>query len=454
MPSGCAASSPSRGSGRGAERPREAWAGWIRAASATVDTSTEVAVLDLMGTVRAASRAGMVGQNWSGAPGIAAGRLRTRPVGPHRQCPNCPVVQDAVYSPLHLDGVTVAQLAVVGTATALDSWLEHDLPPGAKTVVTDLSGERFAAWPLGRESSSANDTEMVVGHAELDAGGAELAVSLPVARVMRPFLLLRRLGLGALLVLTIGAVFMAMMMSRRIVTREQTLQNRLIHQEKLAAVGSLAAGVAHEIGNPLASLSSLVQVRLRRATDASECADLELLLDHVDRINRTVKGLTRAARGSGGGKRLVLLQDLASRAVALVRHDPRAQGVELVAAPDPSAPPLHLDEDTWLQVLMNLLLNALDAVVGVHDPEVTACVTADSKHVVLEVIDNGCGMSAEVRSRATDPLFTTKAPGSGTGLGLHLAAEVVEQHGGNLTIDSAVGRGTTVRIALPRESRP
>jgi signal transduction histidine kinase len=436
--------------GRDAAVGSKAWSVWIRAATASVDTSTDLAVLDLMGNVVTASRPMLTGQNWSSAPGIAAGRLRTRTVGPHRQNPGSAVVEDAVYAPLHRDGVTVAQLAVVGSPVALRSWLEHDLPPGATAAVTGLGGKTLASWPPeNADSRGTGSPELVSAHSELYPGGAELTVAMPVERVLRPFLFLRNLGIAALVVLMIGAVAMAMMMARRIVTREQMLQNRLIHQEKLAAVGSLAAGVAHEIGNPLASLSSLVQVRLRHTSDGAQRADLELLLDHVDRINRTVKGLTRAARGSGGGKRPVLLQDLAVRAVELVRHDPRARGVELEALAGPSALPLLLDEDTWLQVLMNLLVNALDAVSGVAEARITVSVATENQSVVLDVSDNGCGMSADVLSRATDPLFTTKAPGSGTGLGLHLVAELVEQYRGRLTITSEVGRGTSVRIEMP-----
>jgi signal transduction histidine kinase len=438
-----------RGLGTDSER-HHAWSLWIGSADATVDTSTDVVILDLQGAVRAASQPELVGQNWSGIPGIAAGRLRPRAVGPHRPVPGSRVAQDAVFTPLHVDGTTVAQLGVIGDEKALRSWLDGELPPGSRTIVTDLHGNELVAWP---PIAGNGEIETVFARTELYPGGSELAVEVPVARVMRPFLFLRTLGVGVLVLLMVAAVLMAVMMARRIVLREQMLQNRLIHQEKLAAVGSLAAGVAHEIGNPLASLSSMVQVRLRRATDGGERADLELLLDHVDRINRTVKNLTRAARGSSGAQRPVLLQDLASRAVGLVRYDPRARDVTLLVTGDPSAPALQLDEDTWLQLLMNLLVNALDAVAGVPKAQITVDVAADAKTVVLEVADNGCGMSPDVLSRATDPLFTTKAPGSGTGLGLHLVADVAARHGGTLDITSKVGEGTSMRVTVPRKRR-
>lgn len=432
---------------RGDAAHYRAWRRWVRGAAASVDTTTDVAVLDLEGTVRAASHANMVGQSWAGAPGLSAGRLGVRASGPHRLGTEDLVVQDAVYAPLRVDGVTVAQLAVVGDATALRSWLSAELPPGSRTEIRDLDGRPLITWP----EVNSDRTETVSARTELYPGGTELTVLVPIARVMQPFLILRRVGIGALVLLTIGAVIMAVMMARRIVTREQMLQNRLIHHEKLAAVGSLAAGVAHEIGNPLASLSSLVQVRLRRASDQAERADLELILDQVDRMNRTVKSLTRAARGSNGGKRRVLLQDLVARAVELVRYDPRARGVSLVVKPDPSAPPLHIDEDMWLQLLMNLLVNALDAVAGVSDPEIIVAISSSPEAVTLDVSDNGCGMTEEVRARATDPLFTTKAPGSGTGLGLHQVAEVVARHGGDLEIGSSARGGAEIRIVVPRQ---
>jgi signal transduction histidine kinase len=241
----------------------------------------------------------------------------------------------------------------------------------------------------------------------------------------------------------------------RVVTRERTLQNRLAHQEKMAALGALAAGVAHEVRNPLASLSAMVQVRLRDpGTSGQTRDDLTVVLDHVQRIDRTVKNLTAAAREPTAGRRTVLLQDLVERVVQLARYDPRARGVTWAVRGDRAAPPLRLDEDAWLQVLLNLVVNALDAVETSVRREVTVEVVRTGSGVDLLVRDTGGGMSEAVLQNATAPLFTTKPPGRGTGLGLHLVREVVEQHGGVLRIDSKEGEGTAVRISLPALPEP
>jgi signal transduction histidine kinase len=239
----------------------------------------------------------------------------------------------------------------------------------------------------------------------------------------------------------------------RIVTRERTLQTRLAHQEKIAAVGALAAGVAHEVRNPLASLSSLVQLRLRATDDAQLRADLAFILDHVERIDRTVKNLTLAAREPASGRRPALLGDLIERAVQLAHFDPRAHGVGLEVRLDPDTPALDLDEDAWLHVLLNLLVNSLDAVEDSAERRVTITLAGGPGGVELEVADTGAGMSPQVLARATEPMFTTKPPGRGTGLGLHLVREVVEQHGGTLELDSQPGRGTVVKIRLPAPER-
>jgi two-component system sensor histidine kinase AtoS len=241
----------------------------------------------------------------------------------------------------------------------------------------------------------------------------------------------------------------------RIVTRERTLQTRLAHQEKMAALGALAAGVAHEVRNPLASLSSLVQVRLRDpGTDGRTRDDLTVVLDHVERIDRTVKNLTAAAREPTSGRRPALLQDLVERVVQLARYDPRARGVTWTVRCDRDTPPLRLDEDAWLQVLLNLAVNALDAVETSPRREVVLEVSRAGPGVELRVQDTGCGMSESVLQNATAPLFTTKPPGRGTGLGLHLVREVVEQHQGILRILSTEGEGTSVHISLPVTALP
>jgi len=233
----------------------------------------------------------------------------------------------------------------------------------------------------------------------------------------------------------------------RIVTRERTLLTRLAHQEKMAAVGALAAGIAHDVKNPLASVTALVQARARAKRPLGP-DDTSLIVEHLGRIDASVRNLTRSARRSGTGARRFLLQSVVQRAAKLMRFDPRAQSVQIRLKCDAAAPALQGDEDAWLHVVLNILVNALDALEGTSDSTIDVHIEAIGSGLELRVQDNGVGMSPEVLARATEPLFTTKPAERGTGIGLHLVREVVESHGGELILSSREGEGTLVLIRL------
>lgn len=233
----------------------------------------------------------------------------------------------------------------------------------------------------------------------------------------------------------------------RDITRSKNLEAQLRYQEKLAALGTLAAGIAHDIGNPLASMSSELEM-LEGETDQDRLrSSLSVLQSQVQRIARIVREMQDFARRRGEDAAPVSIALAIEDALRLVRHDPRARRVQIHVEVEPSLPELTGVEDHLVMVLVNLLLNALDAMPTGGDLSVRAA--RRGHRVALDVVDTGVGMAEEVRRRAFEPLFTTKAHGHGTGLGLSVSADIVRSMGGTIELDSAPGAGTTVRLTLP-----
>lgn len=233
----------------------------------------------------------------------------------------------------------------------------------------------------------------------------------------------------------------------RDVTETRELQASLQHQDKMASLGLLAAGIAHDLGNPLASLSTELELLETEDDPAAIRASLSVLRRQVDRMTRSLRGVVDFARRRGGEASDVRLEEAVADSARLVCHDPRWSKVRLELGVPRELPEVHLVEDQLVLVLVNLLLNAADAIAGTG--QVTVSARATEHGVRLQVRDDGCGMSPETLARATEPLFTTKTARGGTGLGLAVSERVVREAGGQLSLESELGRGTTVTIDLP-----
>lgn len=223
-------------------------------------------------------------------------------------------------------------------------------------------------------------------------------------------------------------------------------QAQLRNQEKLAALGVLSAGIAHDIANPLASMSSELEMLEGERDLGRAHASAAVLRDHVSRISRTLREMTDFARRRGEDTTDVRTALAVEDALRLVRHDPRARRVRFIVDVPAGLPALRIVEDHLVMVLVNLLINSLDAM-----PEggrITIRAWSHGDQVRIAVSDTGTGMTEEARRRATEPLFTTK-PGHGTGLGLSISADVLRAAGGGLDIESAPGVGTTVHLTCP-----
>lgn len=235
--------------------------------------------------------------------------------------------------------------------------------------------------------------------------------------------------------------------------REELQRVQLAHTEKMAAVGTLAAGVAHEVNNPLAGVLASIENMVNNPDD-QEMRDryLRLIADGLKRIERTVANLLNFAR-----PREILLEPTSinhnlRHVVELVEYQLRAHGVEVKMDFDSSPAVVEADHFQMEQLFLNLVLNALDAMRSGGTLYLRTRVRGGK--VMVEVRDTGHGIPAEIRDQVFDPFFTTREVGEGTGLGLAVSGSIVAAHGGKIELESTVGRGTTFRVimaAMPGE---
>lgn len=235
----------------------------------------------------------------------------------------------------------------------------------------------------------------------------------------------------------------------RIVTKEKQLQAQLTFQEKMAAFGQLAAGVAHELGNPLASIDSQLQ---RAEADSSRALrSVPIVRKEVGRMSRMLRELVDFARRKRDEVRLVSPDQVIDDVLRLLEHDPRARNAEIVHAPSSSVPGVRLVEDHLVQVLLNLGLNALDALVHGGTLVLSAQAVADARFVEIRVSDTGGGVPPEIRGQLFQPFRTTKAAGRGTGLGLFVSKRIIEDMGGALELESTGPTGSVFVVRVPIE---
>jgi signal transduction histidine kinase len=222
----------------------------------------------------------------------------------------------------------------------------------------------------------------------------------------------------------------------------------MVQHEKMVAVGQMAAGVAHEITNPLASMDSMLQL-LRRKPDRIAGETVERLAEQVGRITQIVRHLTRFAHPPEAQWQVVGIGDLIDRSLQLVRFDHRLRRVHVEQDVSPQTGQVRVQPQAIEQVLVNIILNALDAVADVPQPHLQIRASQREGQCRIEVSDNGHGIAPEHMDRLFEPFFTTKPVGKGTGLGLSISYSIVQQHGGRIEIDSQRGLGARFTICLP-----
>ena len=321
-------------------------------------------------------------------------------------------------------------------------------PPGVNVVFreTPKSGRVMSAFAW----VTSKDWLLVI-----DRDPAEPAV--PLKQTLR----IELIALIATSLLVGGAVIFH---TRQLVTRlaaedenRVKTEAQLAHSARLVSLGRMAAGVAHEINNPLAVIGELaglmedlIDPEFIKNTKHGELFsdNVRKIQHHVDRTREITHRLLGFARRMEPQHDNVSINEVAREALSFIESEAAFRQIELVQELDRDLPIIKSDQAQLQQVILNLLNNALDA--SAPEGRVTVTTTADPDNVTVEVSDNGSGIPDDLKDRIFDPFFTTKGPGEGSGLGLSICYTITKGLGGSLTFDSEVGEGTTFRVSLPR----
>lgn len=242
-------------------------------------------------------------------------------------------------------------------------------------------------------------------------------------------------------------------LERRVRERTEALarsEKQVAQADRLASIGQLASGIAHEINNPLGIILGYTQLMLRSGTeDTQDHEDLKTIEKHVKNCKAIVEDLLDFARGSAPALARLDIHAVVEEAVSFVRSGVRDDRMEVIRDFDPAVPPVLMDGKKIRQVLVNLLMNARHAMDGTGRVTVSTRYPAGRGWVVLKVTDTGHGIEARHLPRIFDPFFTTKPTGVGTGLGLSVSYGIVKSHGGEISVESEPGQGATFIVTLP-----
>jgi two-component system NtrC family sensor kinase len=236
--------------------------------------------------------------------------------------------------------------------------------------------------------------------------------------------------------------------------RRAASQDQIIQSEKQASVGRLAAGVAHEINNPLTGVLTYAHMLLRRKDIAPEVrSDLETIVAATERVRKIVKGLLDFSRQTKLDPEPTEINRLVGSTISLLENQALVKGVAIKFNPGENLPPVKLDRSQFQSVLINIIINALDATepggnVTVYTATGLSGNGAGRKGIEITIADTGCGIPPENLDKLFDPFFTTKATGQGTGLGLSVSLGIVQRHGGNIRVQSESGKGSRFFIWL------
>jgi len=237
------------------------------------------------------------------------------------------------------------------------------------------------------------------------------------------------------------------------VTTEHQLEQQVLQQERLAAVGQLVSGIAHELNNPLTSIAGLSEFLMAQpAPSERDREHLKVIRDQSDRAGRIVRNLLTFARKGPADTGPVDLNDVVQRTLSLMSYELRMREIKVEAALATTLPEIQGDRYQLQQVVLNLIGNAAQAVEdnAPDRPRLVQVTTApDGDHVMLRVADTGPGIPREHLASIFTPFFTTKAPGHGTGLGLSISYRIIEGHSGKLTAESPAGGGAVFVARIP-----
>lgn len=233
--------------------------------------------------------------------------------------------------------------------------------------------------------------------------------------------------------------------------RLKEAQAQMVHREKMAALGQLAAGVAHEIGNPLSSMSAVVASLQGKLDGESYKERILLMQEQIDRITRIMRQMTEFSRPATYQKSLTHINEVVRSALGISHYDKRLEKIHVITSLDSAIPALKLDGDQLLQVFLNIILNAGDAMQGKGTLTITSSGENGSVHVFFE--DTGPGIPDASLSQVFEPFFTTKNVGQGTGLGLSVSYGIMQQMGGGIRAANHPAGGAVFTVEIPMAGR-
>lgn len=231
-------------------------------------------------------------------------------------------------------------------------------------------------------------------------------------------------------------------------------QAQLIHSEKLASLGRMAAGVAHEINSPLTGIVTFGHLLLKKFPPGTqEREDIEVIIDQANRCSTIIKGLLGFARASAAEKALTNINDVLHSSINIVRNKADFFDIKLITDFDPALLRVKADSSQLQQVFLNMIMNAADAMDGKGTLELTTRNISEDNRDFVEVVfrDTGPGIPEENLEKLFEPFFTTKPVGKGTGLGLAVSHGIIQEHGGKITVKTRPNEGSSFIIRLPAQ---
>jgi signal transduction histidine kinase/CheY-like chemotaxis protein len=244
---------------------------------------------------------------------------------------------------------------------------------------------------------------------------------------------------------------------KKVEDETRDLYGQLLQAEKLAALGQTISGVAHELNNPLATILTWAERLSQGAVDEKTKRGLDTILSESERAAKIVRNLLTFARKRQSTRTMVDLNTVVRETLALRSYEQRITNISVVDGLTPALPKVFADAHQIQQVLLNLIINAEQAMLGAHGRGtllVRSSYDVERESIVLEISDDGPGIAVELQPKIFDPFFTTKEVGKGTGLGLTVAYAIVQEHGGRIRLASQTGYGASFHVELPVSGTP